>query len=315
MTARQSISAAAVLAEIAARLPDNGKDDPRRDARHLLALAIEREDAVMPHETVTVDDAAAARLEQLIGRRAGGEPISRIKGKREFYGLDFAIDAATLDPRPDSETLVDVALDWLKDDGRPGMTMLDLGTGSGCLILAIAHEFNSREYNSREGSGMTGLGLDIQPPAITMARHNAEALGLSEQVKFQESDWDAALGDDQRFDLIISNPPYIPTPDLDGLMAEVRLHDPRQALDGGADGLDEWRRLAPVIRQHLQPQGMACVEIGQGQDGAVEELFSQHGLRLVEARRDLGGIVRCLRFALQRADAAMDRPLDSPMDS
>ena len=284
-----------MLADIAARLPDNGLDDPRRDARHLLALALRRDAAVLPHETVTLDEAARARLAGLIERRAAGEPISRIKGRREFYGLDFALDAATLDPRPDSETLVDTALDALRDQGRAAIRALDLGTGSGCLILALG-----QQWLELTGSEFHGLGLDIQPAAVAMARRNADALGLAGQVTFAVSDWDSALDEDARFELIISNPPYIPTADLDGLMAEVRRYDPPLALDGGDDGMTAWRRLAPLIARRLAPFGMACVEIGQGQESAVETLFGQHGLRMVEARRDLGGIIRCLRFTADR---------------
>jgi release factor glutamine methyltransferase len=293
------IEAGAILADIAARLPDNGQDDRRRDARHLLALAIGRKAAVMPHETITITAACHRRLDGLVARRIKGEPISRIRGWRQFYGLDFALDASTLDPRPDSEVLVDTTLDWLNHHyapraNRPAApcadrpaTMLDLGTGSGCLLLALVKNF----------SEMSGIGVDLQPAAIAMAQRNAETLGLAHRAEFRESDWDGALKKGRLFDVIISNPPYIPTPDLGGLMDEVRLYDPLKSLDGGSDGLAAWRCLAPVISRRLRNNGAACVEIGQGQDTDVTAIFAAEGMNLMETRLDLSGVLRCLRFA------------------
>jgi len=286
-------SAAQVLADIAARLPDNGLDDRRRDARHLLALALDRTAPVLPHEDVDITSGQWDRLDQLIERRIKGEPISRIRGYREFYSLDFHINPATLDPRADSETLVEVALrvlgdaDWLAPIVAPKVAprVLDLGTGSGCLLLAIL-------ANAPTASG---IGVDIQEAAAEMARQNAERLGLASRADFQVRSWDDGL--DGQFDLVISNPPYIPRPDLGGLMDEVRLYDPILALDGGDDGLDAWRALAPVIARRLYPHGVALVEIGQGQGEAVAGIFDNHGLRLTHQWLDLAGVTRCLQFS------------------
>ncbi|MEK9860717.1 MAG: peptide chain release factor N(5)-glutamine methyltransferase [Alphaproteobacteria bacterium] len=285
--------AAQVLVDIAARLPDNGLDDRRRDARHLLALALDRTTPVLPHEDVDITSEQLDRLDHLIERRIKGEPISRIRGYREFYSLDFHINPATLDPRADSETLVEAALwvlgdaDWLAPRVTPSVAprVLDLGTGSGCLLLAIL-------ANAPTASG---IGVDIQEAAAEMARQNAECLGLASRADFQVRSWDDGL--DGQFDLVISNPPYIPRPDLGGLMDEVRLYDPILALDGGDDGLDAWRALAPVIARRLYPHGTALVEIGQGQGDEVAGIFDHHGLRLTHQWPDLAGVTRCLQFS------------------
>jgi len=278
-------SAAQVLADIAARLPDNGLDDRRRDARHLLALALDRTTPVLPHEDVNITEQQLDRLDQLIERRIKGEPISRIRGYREFYSLDFHINPATLDPRADSETLVEAALRVLSDADCPAPRVLDLGTGSGCLLLAIL-------ANAPTASG---IGVDIQEAAAEMARQNAERLGLASRADFQVRSWDDGL--DGQFDLVISNPPYIPRSDIAGLMDEVRLYDPILALDGGDDGLDAWRALAPVIARRLYPHGVALVEIGQGQGDEVAGIFDHHGLRLTHQWPDLAGVTRCLQFS------------------
>lgn len=302
--------AAILLHEIAAQLPNNGFDDPRRDARHLLAMAIGRDEAVLPHEVIAFDDGASLILKDFIMRRAQGEPISRMRGRREFYGLDFSINAETLDPRADSETLVDMTLDALSDHDRSShqdlsnyqepLHCLDMGTGSGCLILALAHGFVEQHDAKFQGTPFQGIGVDVQSGAIAMARQNAKTLGLSSRVQFIQSDWDKALDDDAQFDLIISNPPYIPSDDLTALMPEVRVYDPMLALDGGDDGLVAWRLLAPIMVKRLADGGMIAVEIGEGQEDDVEKIFASSGLWLREARRDLGGIIRCLRFSREK---------------
>jgi release factor glutamine methyltransferase len=286
-------SAAQVLADITARLLDNGLDDRRRDARHLLALALDRTTPVLPHEDVDITSEQLDRLDHLIERRIKGEPISRIRGYREFYSLDFHINPATLDPRADSETLVEAALrvlgdaDWLAPRVAPSVAprVLDLGTGSGCLLLAIL-------ANAPTASG---IGVDIQEEAAEMARQNAERLGLASRADFHVRSWDDGL--DGQFDLVISNPPYIPRSDIAGLMDEVRLYDPILALDGGDDGLDAWRALAPAVARRLYPHGVALVEIGQGQGEAVAGIFDHHGLRLMHQWPDLAGVTRCLQFS------------------
>ena len=276
--------AASLLAEIVDQLPDNGLDDRRRDARLLLGMALGRDDAVLPHEDICLAEKENQTLSDLIARRQQGEPISRIRGWREFYSLKFQINAATLDPRPDSETLVDAVINDFHMATLDQPRLLDLGTGSGCLLLACLHHLPNAD----------GVGVDVQPGAVDMARQNAETLGLTSRAEFIISDWDHAV--EGRFDVIISNPPYIPTSDILTLMDEVRDYDPALALDGGGDGLDAWRKLAPIMAQRLRPDGAVFLEIGQGQDDDVCQLFHEQGLNISAKHQDLSGINRCLEF-------------------
>ena len=278
--------AALILAQIAEKLPHNGYDDPRRDARHLLALAIKRDDPVLPHEDVILDDQAILRLDEVIERRKMGEPISRIKGMREFYGLDFKIDHSTLDPRADSEVIVDTVIDYVNESDQSQLNVVDFGTGSGCLILAAA-------YNC---PNIVGIGVDIQVQAINIAKANADNLHLSDRISFKHSKWDDEI--DGVFDIVISNPPYIPSHEISGLMDEVRKYDPAEALDGGEDGLDAWRALSAITRSRLTKTGIAVFEIGQGQEDNVVKIMQDHGLLLLEERADLAGIIRCLVFRI-----------------
>ena len=278
--------AALILAQIAEKLPNNGYDDPRRDARHLLALAIKRNDPVLPHEDVILDDESILRLDEVIERRKMGEPVSRIKGMREFYGLDFKIDHSTLDPRADSEVIVDTVIDYVNEADQSQLNVVDFGTGSGCLILAAA-------YNCPH---IVGFGVDIQAQAISIAKANADNLHLSERISFKQSVWDCEI--DGVFDIIISNPPYIPSHKISGLMDEVKKYDPAEALDGGEDGLDAWRALAGITRSRLAKSGIAVFEIGQGQEDNVVKIMQDHGLLLLEQRADLAGIIRCLVFKI-----------------
>lgn len=278
--------AAPLLDQLAATMPTGPYGTPRQDARLLLGLALGREGAVFPHETITLSQDNLDQLAQLVGQRAAGVPVSRLRGWREFYSLRFAISPATLDPRPDSETLVDAAITWAQQQQRP-LRVVDFGTGSGCLLLSVlAH-----------CSGAEGTGVDINPAAVAMAADNAAALGLASRSAFHVASWDDGL--EGTVDLILSNPPYIPTADINGLMPEVRQHDPMPALDGGTDGLDAWRQLFPAIVRRLASGGIALVEIGVGQEIDVEALAAAAGLELVSTHLDLGGIPRCLAFQHQ----------------
>lgn len=286
----EPIHAGSLLSAIAEKLSDNGLDDRRRDARLLLALALNRIEPVLPHENISVTQDQKSALEKLIERRNDGEPIARIRGYREFYSLDFKISPATLDPRADSETLVDAALSWINQHQASSLSILDFGTGSGCLLLAIL-------ANARNAHG---LGVDIQKDAIDIAQQNAKNLGLMDRATFMTSSWDENLdpmqsGEDG-FDLIISNPPYIPHSDIAGLMPEVQKYDPMLALDGGENGLDAWAALAPIMSKRLKPEGAIFVEIGAGQEHDVCSLFDQSHLQHFGNWADLSGMTRCLGF-------------------
>ena len=255
------------------------------EARLLLALALGREAPVLTHEDITFDAPSSAKLQELIEARLSGVPVSRLRGWREFYGLRFGLNADTLDPRPDSEVLVDQALAFATDMGwqTDPISLVDFGTGSGCLLLSCLHELPEAR----------GVGIDISKLALGQATENANNLEMLSRAKFLHSDWDARLGTDT-YHIILSNPPYIETGDFDSLSDEVRLHDPHRALFAGTDGLDDYRRLMPIIAARLKIDGQAFIEIGYGQAEAVSHLASEAGLQIVNIQEDLAGIPRCL---------------------
>lgn len=231
-----------------------------------------------------LDAAAAARLNDALRRRLAGEPLWRILGAREFWGLDFALSAGTLEPRPDSETLIEAALIHLAARRHEPLRMLDLGTGTGCLLIATLREFPQA----------TGLGIDLSADAVATATGNAIRNGVAERAAFRLGEW--TDGVEERFDLILSNPPYIGSDEIAGLDRSVREHDPHLALDGGPDGLTAYRALAAALPGHLKPGGHAILEIGAGQEVAVVALMEQAGLRHLHSHRDLGGHIRALVF-------------------
>ncbi len=258
-----------------------GVPQARLDARVLLAHALGGPlERLLSAPEVTLPAMAEDLYRRLVARRLKREPVSRIIGRREFWSLDFALSPATLDPRPDSESVVEAALDWSRDKGK--IEVLDLGAGSGCLLLAFLSE---RPETS-------GLGIDVAADAVAVATQNALALGLVQRARFQVGDWGAGLAGS--YDLILCNPPYVAEGQIDGLEPEVARHEPRLALAGGADGLDAYRRLGPDLARLLGPTGAAMVEIGQDQAQPVEAILQVYGLRAAERRRDLAGIERCL---------------------
>ena len=275
----------ALLRDAGRRLEAAGIPSPRVEARILLRTALGRSpEALIRDPDAPVSASDAERFLVLARRRAGREPISRILGEREFRSLRFSLDPDTLDPRPDSETVVEAALGWCR--GKPGpLRVLDLGTGTGCLLLAVL----------KARPEATGIGTDIAAGAVAAAARNAARLGLSDRASFRRTDWDTGIVG--AFDLILSNPPYIPTSEIDRLEAEVSRWDPRAALDGGADGLDAYRRLAPAVADRLAPGGAAFLEIGAGQAKPVEAIMAAEGFSRFVGKADLGGIVRCLGFS------------------
>lgn len=272
----------AAVSYAAAQLAAAGIAEPRREARLLLGLALDADPAiVLGYPEREVDAASLARLEGLIARRAKREPISRLKGMREFWSLDFLLSPDTLDPRPDSETLIEAALAHLPDRSAP-LRVVDFGTGTGCLLLALLHELPQA----------TGLGIDISPGAVEAACRNAARLGLSSRVRFEARDWREDITGEA--DVILANPPYIRSQDIASLAPEVAVFEPRVALDGGPDGLDAYRALAPMIGRILTQTGLACIEIGVGQAAQASRLLVESRLIISEIRRDLSGVERCL---------------------
>ncbi len=254
-----------------------GVENAAADARILMcaalgcdraALLARRGEALAPHAA----DAFAA----LVARRAAREPVSRIIGRREFWSLDFVLGPTTLDPRPDSETLVEAALAHAPEAPR----ILDLGTGTGCLLLALLTERPAAE----------GVGVDRDPAAAAIARANAGRLGLAGRAHFLCADWSHALRGP--FHLVVSNPPYIPEPDSVALDPEVRLFDPPLALFGGRDGLDAYRAILRDLDRVLAPGGIVAFEHGRGQGDDVTYLLREAGLDIIATPRDLSGIER-----------------------
>lgn len=271
-----------VLDRAAVRLRGAGIGDARRDARLLLAAALGVEAAqVMAYPERLARGGQVTELERMLDRRVRREPVSRILGRREFWGLEFIINSHTLDPRPDSETLVAAALERLAGRGAP-LRILDLGTGSGCLLLALLSELRAAE----------GLGIDADPGALAVARDNAARLGLAGRARFAAGDW--AQGLTGAWQAIVSNPPYIIRGDIDALSPEVAKYDPRLALDAGPDGLGSYREIIPQAAGLLAPEGVLILEIGAGQGDAVGRLLRQAGLDAIECLRDLSGTERCL---------------------
>ena len=273
---------AAVLRQTAQRLRQAGVEAPAHEARLLAGAVLDADVAgLLAHPDRILGPDQLRRLDAATDRRAAREPLSHIFGHREFWRLGFRVDADVLDPRPDSETLVEAGLAALADRRRP-WRLLDLGTGSGCLLLALLSELPAA----------TGIGIDLSPAAVRLAAANASRLGLAARAAFACGDWGAGLAGG--FDLILSNPPYIPSAAIAGLAPEVALHEPRLALDGGPDGLACYRRLAPQLPRLMAAGGRILLELGDGQAEAVAAIMAEGGLAAESLRPDLGGRPRCL---------------------
>ena len=276
--------------EVARRLAAAGIAEARREARLLAGKAAGLDSATaIAHPERKLSPEEIERLAGYARRREAREPISRILGWREFWSLRFALGPETLDPRPDSETLVAAALESARSvsitRAKP-LSVVDLGTGSGCLLLALLSELPNAQ----------GLGIDISRGALATAAANAGSLGLASRARFQWGDWGSGVK--ERFDLILCNPPYIPAGEVAGLAPEVAKFDPILALSGGADGLDVYRRLSRELPPLLSQGGRAIVEIGVGQGAPVGAILAGGGLRLLGERADLAGTLRCLILGL-----------------
>jgi release factor glutamine methyltransferase len=270
--------------ELAGRLAAAGIEDARGEAWLLVSAATGRSRAELVAGTpLELSSAEERHLAALAARRLAREPMAYVLGEREFWSLPFHVSPAVLVPRPESETVVEAALAEVADRGGP-LRLLDLGTGSGCLLLALLSEL----------PGATGIGVDRSAAALAVARTNALRQGPADRVVFRQGDWGRGL--DERFDLIVSNPPYVARADAASLLPEVRAFEPDEALFAGSDGLEAYEALAPDCARLLAKGGVACLEIGQGQGAAVAGILARHGLQRVTSRFDLAGIERCLVF-------------------
>lgn len=275
-------SRAGALARVAAAFAQAGIEEPQREARLLLCAALDLPLASLVAHGEEPLGEGAARLEAWLRRRLSREPLSRIRGNREFRGRLFITSPAVLDPRPETELLVDAALARLKAAGISRPRLLDLGTGSGVIIVSLL----------AESIEAVGVGVDISAEALAMAGRNGTAHGVTDRLTLFQGDLFVPVTG--LFDLVVSNPPYIPSSDLGALEAEVRDFDPALALDGGADGLDFYRRIIEAAPRHLSPGGILTLELGIHQAGAVSALVLEAGFSDLELHRDYSGIERHL---------------------
>lgn len=283
-----------LLENAIAQLTAAGCDSPRREAQmlweHVLSEGGNSPPADAPPTLARLvllgwesSSECLARFEQLLARRLAREPMSQILGHKPFWSLDFFVNKHTLTPRPDSETVVEAALSLVSDKNSP-LRLLDLGTGSGCLLLSLLHELPFA----------TGIGIDASAEALKVATHNATHLQLSHRAEFRQAHW--AQGLNETFDMVISNPPYIPLADLASLMPEVRDFEPHSALFAGADGLDDYREILADMPRLLNKNGHAVLELGIHQAEAVQAIGESHGLTFISTQSDLNGIERAIIF-------------------
>ena len=263
-------------------------DNADLDARLLVEFVTSttRSDEIL-NPDLQVSDEALQRLDKAIYDRLNGKPVYRIIGKREFYGIEFQLSADTLEPRDDTEALVDLALPEIQaiigQYGEAGI--VDMGTGTGAIAIALLANVD----------GLKATAVDISDNALETASLNAKNTGVADRFTPLNSDWFSYLSG--KFDMIISNPPYIPENQIPSLATEVKKYDPLKALSGGKDGLQFYRKLAKEGRPFLKPHGMIAVEIGKGQEEDVIALFSESGFKLKKTRKDLNGILRALLFS------------------
>lgn len=271
----------AALAAGVARLAAAGVPDPARDARRLMAAALGiGPDRLTLHAGDPVLPDAAAALDRMLAERARFRPVAQILGYRAFWGRDFTVSAAVLDPRPETETLVALAL-----RGGPAARILDIGTGSGAILLTLLAEWPSAQ----------GVGTDVDPAALAVAGANAARLAVAARTRLVRSDW--AEGVDGRFDLVVSNPPYIAVAEIEGLAPDVRDWEPRHALTPGPTGLESYAAIAPALPRLLAPGGRVLLEIGPTQGPAVARLLAAAGLAAIARHPDLDGRERVVSAA------------------
>ncbi len=256
-------------------------DTPELDARLLAQHVFGLEAiALVRREREAIWPEWATQLEACAVRRLAGEPVSRIIGVREFWGLSFALNEATLDPRPETELLVGDAIAFALTKGSP--RIVDLGTGSGAIVIAILSAVSKAR----------AIATDISEEALAAARANAERHHVADRIDFRLGPWWQAVPPGEQFDLIVSNPPYIASDQIDALQPEVRLFDPKLALDGGWDGLEPYRAIAAGAARRLNPSGLLLLEIGATQAETVGRILTRSGFGRIEVQKDLAGLDR-----------------------
>ena len=286
----QPWTVARLLEWTAGHFASKGTDSPRLEAEILLAQAMgcKRIELYVRHEEIPGEE-VRDRFRGLVRRRATGEPVAYLVGHKEFFSLDFLVSPAVLIPRPDTETLVDQALRDLKARALPAPRALDLGTGSGCLAIVLA----------KLVPALFVTAVDLSRDALEIARQNAQRNKVDTRVQFLCGDLFHPLKEEDKFDIVVSNPPYIPSGDIAGLEPTVRDFEPKSALDGGADGLDFYKRIFGGAPQHLQPQGRVMVEVGIDQAEAVASLAREKGFVQVAIVADMAKVPRVVVARLE----------------
>lgn len=267
--------------DIADRFRDAGLESADLDARLIVGYALGLDTTgLIANQREPVSAEQLAQIDTLAQRRIAGEPVARLRGTQEFFGLQFELGAETLVPRPETELLVDLALAHLKTSQDPHV--LDLGTGTGCIPIALLHEMKN----------LNAVAVDLSGAALAVAGLNATRHQVADRLNLVEGSWFAPLKAEDQFDLVISNPPYIATPVIASLSPEVRVHDPALALDGGPDGLEAYRQILANVQRHLKPEGRLLLEIGYDQAGPLTLMCRQTGLHNVQVHRDMAGLER-----------------------
>ncbi|MFT5703450.1 MAG: release factor glutamine methyltransferase [Rickettsiales bacterium] len=268
-------------------LSKKGVDSHRIDALLILCHCLSAtKEQIIFNDTRRLDSGEKQKFFDLLQRRENREPMSHILGKREFFGNDFIVNSDVLDPRCDSETLIELVLEIFTNKDRP-IKILELGVGSGCLFATILKYFPNS----------SAIGADISQKALNIAQKNIDQLQLSSRANLISSNWFSNIKDNLKFDLIISNPPYIKSADILLLQDEVKKFEPHLALDGGEDGLDCYRLIAAKAANFLAESGIILLEIGQNQEKDIIEIFNKNNFQFIKDKKDLSGIIRCLVFS------------------
>ena len=256
------------------------------EARILMSFVtnLSKEDIIFKSTHINLSQDQKEKYFDLIHKRIKKIPLTHLTNNREFFGNNFYVDENVLDPRPDSETLVEMMIK--KYQNSSFLNLCEIGCGSGCLIISVLKHF--KDWN--------GLAIDISKKALEIAQKNAQNNEVFERIEFLESNLFKDFKDNQIFDIIISNPPYIPTADIENLQDEVRLYEPRIALDGGLDGLDFYRHIANQSRKFLKSNGNIFLEIGYNQHREVIDIFEKFNFKFIDSAKDLSGIIRVLEF-------------------
>ncbi len=256
------------------------------DARILMSFctSLSREDIIFKASEISLTQIQKQQYLELINKRAKNIPLSYLINNREFFANNFYVDENVLDPRPDSEALVEMVIEKYKNSVE--LDICEIGCGSGCLIISLLKHFKN----------WRGLAVDISNKALEIAQKNSINNNVFARINFKESNLFEKIKDDQIFDVIISNPPYIPTNDIENLQEEVRIYEPRIALDGGVDGLDFYRKIAVDSRKFLKSNGSIFLEIGYDQYELVKNIFEKAYFKFIDSKKDLSGIIRVLEF-------------------